>query len=240
MFVHLRLHTEFSVVDGTNRIDDVVAAAAADGQPALAITDLNNLFGAIKFYKAARGKGVKPLIGAEVVFEGLGKDVQATSRLLLLVQNRQGYLNLSELLARAHTRSNGRGQPQAQWAWLEELSGGLLAQGDAARAHEVALLLAGHFPHRFYIELQRAGRPDDERHVAAAVQLAARMGLPVVATLEQATALGQALSEISGSTVTGWQSTSGGARGDGGFEYTFKATWAGPDPAAKPAGGVIK
>ncbi|MFO1192430.1 MAG: DNA polymerase III subunit alpha [Rhodoferax sp.] len=196
MFVHLRLHTEFSVVDGTNRIDDVVAAAAADGQPALAITDLNNLFGAIKFYKAARGKGVKPLIGAEVVFEGLGKDVQATSRLLLLVQNRQGYLNLSELLARAHTRSNGRGQPQVQWAWLEELSGGLLAlsgaqagplgqalvQGDAARAHEVALLLAGHFPHRFYIELQRAGRPDDERHVAAAVQLAARMGLPVVAT----------------------------------------------------------
>ena len=81
MFVHLRLHTEFSVVDGTNRIDDVVAAAAADGQPALAISDLNNLFGAIKFYKAARGKGVKPLIGAEVLCEGLGKDATAASRL---------------------------------------------------------------------------------------------------------------------------------------------------------------
>ena len=196
MFVHLRLHTEFSVVDGTNRIDDVVAAAAADGQPALAISDLNNLFGAIKFYKAARGKGVKPLIGADVVFEGMGKDVQAGSRLLLLVQNRQGYLNLSELLARAYTRNVGRGHPVVKWAWLEELSGGLIAlsgaqagalgqalvQGDTGRAHEVALQLAGYFPHRFYIEVQRAGRPDDERHVAAAVQLAARMGLPVVAT----------------------------------------------------------
>jgi len=196
MFVHLRLHTEFSVVDGTNRIDDVVAAAAADGQPALAVSDLNNLFGAIKFYKSARGKGVKPLIGADVVFEGVGKDVQAGSRLLLLVQNRQGYLNLSELLARAYTRNVGRGHPVVKWAWLEELSGGLIAlsgaqsgalgqalvQGDAGRAHEVALQLAVCFPHRLYIELQRAGRPDDERHVEAAVQLAARMGLPVVAT----------------------------------------------------------
>jgi DNA polymerase-3 subunit alpha len=66
MFVHLRLHTEFSIVDGTNRVDEVVKAAADDGQPALAITDLNNLFGAIKFYKAAMAKGVKPLIGADV------------------------------------------------------------------------------------------------------------------------------------------------------------------------------
>ena len=89
MFVHLRLHTEFSVVDGTNRIDEIVKAAAADGQPALAITDLNNLFGAIKFYKEARGTGVKPLIGAEVLLEGLGPDAGALSRIVLLVQNRR-------------------------------------------------------------------------------------------------------------------------------------------------------
>ena len=67
MFVHLRLHTEFSVVDGTNRIEEIVKAAARDAQPALAVTDLNNLFGAIKFYKEARGAGVKPLIGCEVM-----------------------------------------------------------------------------------------------------------------------------------------------------------------------------
>ena len=72
MFVHLRQHTEFSVVDGTLRIDDVVASAAADGQPALGITDLSNMFGAIKFYKAARGAGIKPVLGAEVFVQGLG------------------------------------------------------------------------------------------------------------------------------------------------------------------------
>ena len=69
MFVHLRLHSEFSVVDGTTRIDEAVASAAADGQGALAIADLNNLFGALKFYKAARAKGVKPVIGAEIFLE---------------------------------------------------------------------------------------------------------------------------------------------------------------------------
>ena len=196
MFVHLRLHTEFSVVDGTNRIDEIVAGAAADAQPALAITDLNNLFGAIKFYKAARACGVKPLIGAEVVLEGLGKDSAALSRMVLLVQNRQGYLNLSELLARAYTQNSTRAQPVVKWDWMRVLGEGLIAlsgaqagplgqalvQGDVERAHAVALQLAAVFPHRFYVELQRAGRPDDERHVAGAVQLAARMRLPVVAT----------------------------------------------------------
>ncbi len=196
MYVHLRLHTEFSVVDGTNRIDNIVAAAAADGQGALAITDINNLFGAIKFYKAARSAGVKPLIGAEIVVEGLGPDPLAQSRLALLVQNHSGYLNLCELLARAYTQNTGRGQPVVRWAWLEELAGGLIAlsgaqsgaigqalvQGDTARAHGAALQLAGVFPHRLYLELQRAGRADDARHVAAAVQLAGHLHLPVVAT----------------------------------------------------------
>ncbi len=196
MFVHLRLHTEFSVVDGTNRIDEIVKAAAADGQPALAITDLGNLFGAIKFYKEARGKGVKPLIGAEIVLEGLGKDPGALSRVVLLVQGRQGYLNLCELLARAWTQNIVKAQAVVRLAWLRELSEGLillsgaqagpvgqaLVQGDAARAAEVALQLASMFPHRFYLELQRAGRTDDEVQVAGAVQLAARLKLPVVAT----------------------------------------------------------
>jgi DNA polymerase-3 subunit alpha len=198
MFVHLRLHTEFSVVDGTNRIDEVVKAAAADGQPSLAITDLNNLFGAVKFYKEARSKGVKPVLGAEVFLEGLGAEPGALTRIVLLVQNKEGYLHLSELLARAWTQNVGRGQAQAacKLAWLEELQGGLIAlsgaqagplgapllQGQEERAAEIALQLAGLFPHRFYIELQRAGRPEDEPHVIAAVKLAARLRLPVVAT----------------------------------------------------------
>ena len=196
MFVHLRTHTEFSVIDATIRIDDVVKAAATDGQGALAITDLSNLFGTVKFYKEARGKGVKPIIGAEVFLEGLGADAASLSRIVLLVQTTQGYLNLSELLARAYTQNSVKGQAVVKLAWLTALSDGLIAlsgaqagpvgqalvQGDAARAREAALQLAAIFPHRFFIELQRAGRADDEAHVANAVQLAKRLNLPVVAT----------------------------------------------------------
>ncbi len=196
MFVHLRLHTEFSVVDGTCRIDDVVKAAAADGQPALAITDFNNLFGGLKFYKSARGKGVKPVLGAELLLQEEG-DYPAT-RILALVQNLQGYHNLAEILARAWTQPMAKTQTQAQvqWAWLQELSAGLivlsgantgpvgqaLLRGDSAGAAQQALRLAQWFPHRFYLELQRAGRSDDEALVAQTVALAERLQLPVVAT----------------------------------------------------------
>ena len=204
MFVHLRLHTEFSIVDGTTRVDDAVARAADDGQPALAITDLNNLFGGIKFYKAARSAGLKPILGAEVNLTGMGGHDPGAAlspssqppRVLLLVHNHRGYLNLCELLARAWTRGVVREQAWVHWPWLQELHEGLillsgaaagplgqaLLVGDAARAEALARQLAQTFERRFYIELQRAGRPDDERHVQAAVQLAARLGLPVVAT----------------------------------------------------------
>ena len=205
MFIHLRLHTEFSVVDGTNRIDDVVAAAAADGQPALGISDLNNLFGGVKFYKAARGAGLKPVLGAEVMLQGFSDETPgampggpqpAPHKVILLVQDKQGYLNLSELIARAWTRNVVREHALVRWEWLQELNAGLLmlsgAQagpvgqallaGDPQKAADVALQMAAVFPHRFYLELQRAGRADDERHVSAAVQLAARLHLPVVAT----------------------------------------------------------
>ena len=196
-FVHLRLHTEYSVVDGTLRIGDAAAAARADGQVAMAIADLGNLFGAIKFYKACRGKGIKPLIGVDVWMEPLADlgDKQP-SRLLLLVQDTQGYLNVCELLARAWTRNVQRNQAWVTWEWLDELGGGLIAlsgadlgavgqallAGDGARARSVAARLAGLFPGRFYLELQRAGLPTNEPHVRAAVPLAAELQLPVVAT----------------------------------------------------------
>ena len=197
MFVHLRIHTEFSVVDGTNRIDEITAAAASDRQPALAISDLSNLFGTVKFYKAARSNGVKPLIAADVWVQVPGKDSAAPpARLLLLAQNHRGYLNLSELLTRAWTRGVVRDQAIISLDWLSELNEGLIAlsgaqrgaigqalvQGDDARALACALHFSGIFIHRFYIELQRADQVDDARHVSAAVQLAARLKLPVVAT----------------------------------------------------------
>ena len=196
MFVHLRLHSEFSVVDGTNRIDDAVQVAADDKQPALALTDLNNLFGTIKFYKQARSMGLKPLLGAEIYLESLTQDANHLSKMILLVQSQQGYLNLCELLSRGWTQNVHKAVGVIKLAWLQELTQGLIAlsgaqsgpvgqalvQGDLSRASELALQIAGIFPHRFYIELQRAGRTDDEAHVVAAVQLASHLNLPVVAT----------------------------------------------------------
>ncbi len=196
MFAHLRLHSEFSVVDSTCRLDEVVKAAADDGLPALALTDLSNLFGAVKFYKEARSKGVQPIIGAEIFLEGLGTELGSLSRVVLLVQSTQGYLNLSELLARAWTQNVVKAQAVVKLVWLQELAEGLillsgaqagpvgqaLVQGDESRATEVALQLASIFPHRFYLELQRAGRPEDAVQVSGAVRLAARLSLPVVAT----------------------------------------------------------
>ncbi len=194
-FIHLRTHTEFSVVDGTLRIDELMGAAAADGQAALAITDLSNLFGAVKFYSAARKKGVKPIIGADVWLEPTEGDKQP-SRLVLLVQNKKGYLNLCELISRGWLDPNARGQAWLKWEWLAALNEGLIALSgaelgaigqalmaqDTQRAQAVATRLAQTFPQRFYIELQRAGLPSNEAHVRAAVPLAAQMKLPVVAT----------------------------------------------------------
>ncbi|MBC7732157.1 MAG: DNA polymerase III subunit alpha [Bacteriovorax sp.] len=194
-YVHLRTHTEFSVVDGTLRIDEAMAAATADRQGALAITDLANLFGAVKFYSAARKRGIKPLIGAELWLEPEGGE-KSPSRLLVLVQNNAGYLHLCELLTRAWLHNEQRGQACVKWAWLEELGQGLIAlsgaehgavgqalvAGDTARATGLATRLAALFPNRFYIELQRAGLAGNEAHVRAAVALAAACGLPVVAT----------------------------------------------------------
>jgi DNA polymerase-3 subunit alpha len=112
MFVHLRLHTEFSVVDGTNRIDEVVAAAKADRQPALAITDLNNLFGACQVLQGSAWRRGQAGARARVFVDGLGEPGVLT-RIMLLVQNTEGYLHLSELLARAWTQNVSRGQAQA-------------------------------------------------------------------------------------------------------------------------------
>jgi len=194
-FVHLRTHTEFSVVDGSLRIDELCKSARDDDQGALAITDLGNLFGAVKFYSTARKRGIKPIVGADLWLEPVGSDKQP-SRLLALAQGNAGYLNLCELLSRGWLLNAQRAQAWVRWDWLQELGAGLivlsgaeqgavgqaLVAGDTARASEVAQRLAALFPQRFYLEVQRAGLPGNEAHVRAAVTLAARLQLPVVAT----------------------------------------------------------
>jgi len=196
-FIHLRTHTEYSVVDGTLRVADAVRAARADAHVALAITDLGNLFGAVKFYKACRAEGIKPIIGVDLWIEpAAGSGDKLASRLLLLVCNATGYHNLCDLLSRAWTCNVQRAQAWVKWEWLAECSEGLIAlsgadagavgatllAGDRERAAGLALRLAALYPGRFYVELQRAGLPTHEAHVRAAVALAAELKLPVVAT----------------------------------------------------------
>jgi DNA polymerase-3 subunit alpha len=196
-FVHLRTHTEYSVVDGTLRVADAVRAARVDAQVALAITDLGNLFGAVKFYKACRAEGIKPIIGVDLWIEpAAGSGDKHASRLLLLVCNAAGYHNLCQLLSRAWTTNVQRAQAWVKWEWLAECCEGLIAlsgadngavgaallAGDRERATALAQRLAALYPGRLYIELQRAGLPSHEAHVRAAVMLAAELKLPVVAT----------------------------------------------------------
>ena len=139
-FVHLRLHSEFSVVDGTVRIDDAVAAAAADAMPALAITDLANAFGLVKFYKAARAAGVKPIAGCDVwITHDAERD--APFRAILLAADRAGYLRLCDWLSRAYRHNQHRGRAELAREWFAEGTDGLIALS-GARAGDVGSALA--------------------------------------------------------------------------------------------------
>src|SRR3569623_796257 len=139
-FIHLRLHSEYSIVDGLVRIDDVVKAAAKDSQPALAITDLANLFGMVKFYKAARGKGIKPIAGCDAWITN-ESDRDKPTRLQLLVKNSDGYLQLCELLPRAWLTNLHRGRAEIRAEWLEALPKGGLIALSGAHAGDVGMAL---------------------------------------------------------------------------------------------------
>ena len=195
-FVHLRLHSEYSVTDGIVRIDDAVARAAADEMPALAITDAANFFGMVKFYKAARAAGIKPIVGADCWIQNEA-DREKPYRMVLLCASHAGYLRLSALLSQAWLKNQHRARAEIRRSWLQEngsqgliaLSGALsgdlgqaLGAGNIPLAEQLAREWAELFPGRYYVELQRAGLPHSETLVAASVGLAAKLGLPVVAT----------------------------------------------------------
>ncbi|MGE0876769.1 MAG: DNA polymerase III subunit alpha, partial [Burkholderiales bacterium] len=195
-FVHLRLHSEYSVSDGIVRIDDAVAAAAADGMPALALTDSANMFGMVKFYKAASAAGVKPVLGADCWIQN-DADRDKPSRVLMLCQSRAGYLRLSDWLTRAWLSNQHRARAEISADWLDEtgtdgvivLSGAAagdvgqaLRSGSVAGAERAAKAWAMRFPGRYYLEVQRAGAPQTEALVSRTLELAVRLKLPVVAT----------------------------------------------------------
>ncbi|UCH48779.1 MAG: DNA polymerase III subunit alpha [Betaproteobacteria bacterium] len=194
-FVHLRLHSEYSISDGVARIKGACAKAAQDMMPALALTDLGNLFGMVKFYQAARGQGLKPIIGCDVWISGERAD--QPNRLLLLAQNREGYLRLCGWLTRAYLENQQRGRAELRREWIAEegtdgliaLSGGpagdvgeALLAGNKAVAESSAQRWAQLFPDRYYLEVQRSGQANAETLVRQTVALASQLRLPVVAT----------------------------------------------------------
>ena len=197
-FVHLRVHSEYSVADSIVRIDSLVEAVKADKQPAVAITDLGNLFGWIKFYRAARSTGVQPICGVDTWVSNF-KERDRPHRVLLLCASPDGYKRLCQLLSRAWLENEYRGRGEINPTWFDEgsndglicLSGGLSGElayalvsgsGSDANAGRVARVWEKRFPGAFYIEVQRTGTQEAENYTRLAAVLAANLGLPLVAT----------------------------------------------------------
>ena len=194
-FVHLRVHSEYSLSDGMVRIKPLVAQCVEQSMPAVAVTDRNNLFALIKFYNAAESSGLKPIVASDIWVSGDNSNEEATP-LVLIARTDQGYRNLCELISYSYAEGQSMGVATLKRSWIAEKSEGLIAlsggrEGDVGRA-----LLAGNtdearrraekwsdmFPDAFYLELHRTGRESEEDYNTLAVNLAIDAGLPVVAT----------------------------------------------------------
>jgi len=207
-FSHLHLHTEYSLVDSVIRIQSeygedgkptvlgLMDAVARAGMPAVALTDQSNLFAMVKFYRAALSAGIKPIIGVDLWVHEVGERVEPT-RLVLLCQNETGYRNLTRLVSRSYLEGQRKGIATIDRAWLSRddvqgliaLSGAAYGdvgracvngkEAEAQRALEQWLAL---FDDRYYLELQRTGRVGEEACIAGSLDLAVRLGVPIVAT----------------------------------------------------------
>jgi DNA polymerase-3 subunit alpha len=195
-FVHLRLHTEYSLLDGIVRVPELMTAVAAAAMPAVALTDQSNLFAMVKFYKEALSAGVKPLIGVDAWIREAGER-SPPSRIVLLCQNLVGYRQLTQLVTRSFLEGQQRGIPMFEREWLTAdslrglvlLSGGTegdigraIARGredEARRCLDNWLSLCGD---RFYLEVQRTGRPGELVYTEAVLDLAEGCGVAALAT----------------------------------------------------------
>jgi DNA polymerase III subunit alpha len=195
-FVHLRLHTEYSLVDGIVRVPELMAAVAAAGMPAVALTDQSNLFAMVKFYKEAQAAGVKPLIGVDAWIREPGERA-APSRIVFLCQNLKGYRHLTQLVTRSYLEGQQRGAPMLERSWITHevlqglivLSGGAegdigrcLARGRDDEAQRCLERWQAFCGDRFYLEVQRTGRAGEQVCAEGTMELAQSRGVAAVAT----------------------------------------------------------
>ncbi len=198
-FVHLRVHTEFSLIDGLVRVKGLVAAAKDAGMPAVAMTDQVNLFALVKFFKASAGAGIKPICGADILVLNEVDPEAEPYRVTLLVQNALGYRHLMELISRAYAEGQGFILDKAlvKKSWLIEKSEGLIALSGCREGEVGRAMLSGKgmaddlvdewmrlFPGRFYLEIQRTGRVGEDVIIAESVRLGLAKNCPLVATNE--------------------------------------------------------
>lgn len=193
-FVHLHLHSEYSLIDGIIRIEELVERAAELNFPAIALTDISNLFGLIKFYRLAREKGIKPIVGSEIKL--VGGESNAVAPLVLLVKDKKGYKNLTRIVSKAYIEGQSNGEPLVKIEWLSEFSDGLIALSGGQKGHIGQALLSNNiniakerieyfnkiFGEDFFIEIQRVGRENEEEYNSLAINLASDNDLAVVAT----------------------------------------------------------
>ncbi|WP_318490200.1 DNA polymerase III subunit alpha [Photobacterium leiognathi] len=194
-FIHLRVHSDFSMIDGLAKVKPIVKKASDLGMPALAITDFTNLCGLVKFYFAAHDAGMKPIIGADFKVQSaeMGDEL---FELTILAANNEGYKNLTLLISEAYQRGHVQHLPVIDKEWLINhreglivLSGGkngdvgkALLKGNQKMVDSFICFYKTHFPDSYYLELVRTGRADEEAYLHFAVELAEKEDLPVVAT----------------------------------------------------------
>ena len=193
-FVHLHLHSEYSLSDGIIRIKELVSRASSLQYSAVGLTDLTNLFGLLEFYRSSREKGIKPIVGAEV---NVIKDKDSLpAPIVLLVKDKQGYINLTKIVSKAYVDGQVNGQPLVELSLLQKYSEGLIALSGGIEGHVGQSILAGNIPltesrikffksifdDDFFIEVHRLGKTNEEEYNNAAIDIATRMDVPIVAT----------------------------------------------------------
>ena len=193
-FVHLHVHSEYSLVDGIIRVNELVDHSVSLGYHSVALTDLTNLFGLIEFYRTARKKGIKPIVGSEI---NIAKDKDSIAApLVLLAMNKQGYINLTKLVSKAYVEGQVNGNPIVLFSWLEEYADGLMALSGGMEGHIGNSILAGNeqlsesrieffkkiFKDNFFIEIQRTGKVNEKEYNDSVLEIASRKEIPVVAT----------------------------------------------------------
>lgn len=191
-FIHLKVHSEYSLIDGIVGVDALVERAAENKMPAVAVTDRVNLFGLVKFYKKAWEYGVKPIIGADLILA----DEKQLFLFTVLCKNQTGYANLRELISKAYLQGQINNVSTVQWDWLAQhhdglivLSGGRYGDiGKAILSDDLSLAKkrlqrwCALFPNDYYLELQRTSRDGEEQYIKEVVSLASQLSIPVVAT----------------------------------------------------------